>query len=169
MNIDLKRTIYNKLLSWKAQTRRATLELSGARQVGKTYIVNKFADEQYAHKIYINMLELSGELFLENYYELKKIMKNGTHIANPIHELIKLYCPDFQDSKDTIIIIDEIQESPDIYNRIREFTRELNSDFIITGSYLGRILNKEFKYSAGDMVSLEINTLSFEEFLTANG
>ena len=88
---------------------------------------------------------------------------------NPVYELIKRYRPDFVDSDDTVIIIDEIQESASIYNRIREFTRSLKSDFIITGSYLGRILNKEFKYSAGDLDSIEIQTLNFEEFLIAMG
>lgn len=67
------------------------------------------------------------------------------------------------------MIIDEIQESAAIYNRIREFTRQLKSDFIITGSYLGRILNREFKYSAGDLDSLEIHTLDFREFLQGLG
>ena len=88
---------------------------------------------------------------------------------NPVYELIKRYRPDFVDSDDTVIIIDEIQESAAIYNRIREFTRLLKSDFIIIGSYLGRILNKEFKYSAGDLDSIEIQTLNFEEFLIAMG
>ena len=86
---------------------------------------------------------------------------------NPIYELIKRYQPEFEDSEDTIVIIDEIQESADIYNRIREFTRTLKCDFIITGSYPGRILKKEFKYSSGDLDYLEICTLGFEEFLTA--
>lgn len=67
------------------------------------------------------------------------------------------------------MIIDEIQESAAIYNRIRDFTRQLKSDFIITGSYLGRILDREFKYSAGDLESLEIHTLDFGEFLQALG
>lgn len=66
----LKRQVYDDLLAWKKQEDRATLEVSGARQVGKTYIVNKFADEQYANKIYINLLEFSGELFLEHYEDL---------------------------------------------------------------------------------------------------
>lgn len=46
-------------------------------------------------------------------------------------------------------------------------SRNLESDFIVTGSYLGRILDKGFKYSAGDLDSLEIHMLDFEEFLTA--
>lgn len=163
----LKRQVYNQLLAWKERRGHSTLEVSGARQVGKTYIVNKFADEQYKQKIYINLLDFSGELFLEQYRELRIEIKNGMRCDNPVYELLKRYYPDFVDSKETVVIIDEIQESSDIYNRIREFTRNLESDFIITGSYLGRILNKEFKYSAGDLDSLEIHTLTFEEFLMA--
>lgn len=78
----MKRNVYDQMLRWKQRPEHTTLEVSGVRQTGKTYIVNKFADEQY------------------------------------------------------IVIIDEIQESAAIYNRIREFTRRLKSDFIITGSYL---------------------------------
>ncbi len=166
---DLKRTAYQKMLAWKQCPGHKTLEISGARQVGKTYLVNKFADEQYAHKIYVNLLELSGELFQEIYQDIRKEMKEGKRFQNPVKEMLFRYEPDFQDSKDTVVIIDEIQESAEIYNRIREFTRNLESDFIVMGSYLGRILNKEFRYSAGDMTSLEIQTLSFEEFLDALG
>ena len=100
---------------------------------------------------------------------MRREIKDGLSCENPVYELIKRYRPDFVDSDDTVIIIDEIQESASIYNRIREFTRSLKSDFIITGSYLGRILNKEFKYSAGDLDSIEIQTLNFEEFLIAMG
>lgn len=163
----LKRQVYDQLLEWKERPGHSTLEVSGARQVGKTYIVYKFADEQYKQKIYINLLDLTGELFLEQYNSLRIEIKNGLRCDNPVYELLKRYYPDFVDAKETVVIIDEIQESPDIYNRIREFTRNLESDFIITGSYLGRILNKEFKYSAGDLDSLEIHTLNFEEFLMA--
>ncbi len=163
----LKRKAYDQLTAWKNRPDHSTLEVSGARQVGKTYIVNRFADEQYSQKIYINLLDLSGELFMEQYRELWQEMKSGKRYQNPIYELIKRYQPDFEDSEDTIVIIDEIQESADIYNRIREFTRTLKCDFIITGSYLGRILKKEFKYSSGDLDYLEICTLGFEEFLIA--
>lgn len=166
---DLKRTAYHSLLAWKQCPGRKTLEVSGARQAGKTYLVNKFASEQYAQKIYINLLELSGEIFLEIYQELRKEMKEGKRFLNPVKELLLRYEPEFTDAEDTVVIIDEIQESAEIYNRIREFTRGLESDFILTGSYLGRILQKEFRYSSGDTASLEIQTLSFEEFLDALG
>lgn len=165
----LERKAYAQLKAWKEQNKHSTLEVTGARQVGKTYLVNKFADEQYKRKIYINLLDFSGELFLEQYHELRREIKEGYKCENPVYELIKRYQTDFEDMEDTIIIIDEVQESSEVYNRIREFTRALKSDFIITGSYLGRILNKEFKYSAGDLDYMEIQTLSFEEFLTALG
>ena len=169
MQIELERSAYGKLVEWKKNAGHSTLEVSGARQVGKTYLVNKFADKEYRQKIYINLLELSGELFLNDYKELWQEMKHGKRYENPVYELIRRYEPSFKDSPDTVVIIDEIQESAEIYNRIREFTRQLSSDFIITGSYLGRVLNKEFKYSSGDLDSIEIQTLSFEEFLLAMG
>ena len=61
----------------------------GARQVGKTYIVNKFADEQYRRKIYINLLDFTGELFLERYKELRNEILHGLQCVNPVYELIK--------------------------------------------------------------------------------
>ena len=163
----LKRYVYDQLVDWKQRPDHSTLEVSGARHVGKTYIVNKLSDEQYRNKIYINLLDFSGELFLEKYEDLRNEIRNGLVCDNPVYELIRRVHPDFEDTSDTIVIIDEIQESAAIYNRIREFTRQLKSDFIITGSYLGRILNREFKYSAGDLDSLEIHTLDFREFLMA--
>lgn len=165
----LERSAYHKLKAWKESGRHSTLEISGARQVGKTYLVNKFADEEYRQKIYINLLEFSGELFLEKYHRLRQQIRDGVPCENPALELIRQYNPDFRDSQDTIVIIDEIQESAEIYNRIREFTRTFKSDFIVTGSYLGRILDKGFKYSSGDLDFLEIHTLDFEEFLMALG
>ena len=54
----LKRKIYQKLLSWKAES-NLTLEVTGARQVGKTYIIRKFAEENFDATVYINMLEAS--------------------------------------------------------------------------------------------------------------
>ena len=165
--MDLKRNAYEQMLAWKRRGGHRTLEVSGARQVGKTYLVNKFADKEYAHKEYINLLEMSGELLMDHYRQIREDMKNGLQLPNPVLELMRRYNPTFVDGENTVVIIDEIQESAEIYNRIREFTRYMKSDFIVTGSYLGRVLNKEFKYSAGDMVSLEIHTLDFEEFLYA--
>ena len=76
----------------------------------------------------------------------------------PLHDAFKLFDPDFEDTNDTVIIIDEIQESSEIFNRIREFTRYFQAHFIVTGSYLGRVLEPEFKFSSGDITSIRIYT-----------
>lgn len=103
MRMELERTAYKKLLEWKKNAGHSTLEVSGARQVGKTYLVNKFADQEYEQKIYINLLELSGELFLNHYEGLWREMTQGKRFENPIYELIRRYEPSFTDSPDTVV------------------------------------------------------------------
>ena len=51
----LKRKVYEQLLKWKQDAGHSTLEVNGARQVGKTYLISKFAKENYAQVIYINL------------------------------------------------------------------------------------------------------------------
>lgn len=163
----LKRKVYEKLLDWKNENSHSTLEVNGARQVGKTYLMNKFADENFKNKIYINLFELSGKQFLEC-YEMATAWKPGqARPKEPLKDAFRLYDPEFVDSDNTVIIIDEIQESAEIYNRIREFTRQFKSHFIVTGSYLGRVYDPEFRFSSGDVTKITIYTMSFEEFLMA--
>lgn len=63
--MELKRNIYTKLLEWKKQDTGNVLELKGARQVGKTYILKKFGRENFKRMIYISMAEDSGKDFLK--------------------------------------------------------------------------------------------------------
>jgi len=163
----LKRKAYEKLIQWKNSGGHSTLEVNGARQAGKTYLINKFADENFKHKIYINLFELSGKQFMECYDQATEWKPGTKRPDHPLHDAFLLYEPEFQDTDDTVIIIDEIQESAEIYNRIREFTRQFQCHFIVTGSYLGRIYEPEFRYSSGDVSKLTIYTLSYEEFLEA--
>lgn len=164
----LKRKIYDKLLIWKKEG-NLTLEVTGARQVGKTYIIRKFAEENFNHVIYINMLEDSGNEFLECLHVARKWEPGTERPGKPIHKAFSLYNTAFEDTKETVVIVDEIQESPEVYNLVRDFTRKFECRFIVTGSYLGRTLNSEFKMSAGDLTSLRIETLDFEEFADAFG
>lgn len=167
LDMYLKRNVYKRLIEWKNSADHSTLEVNGARQVGKTYLINKFADEYFKQKIYINLFELSGKQFLEC-YEQAIAWKPGTKRPEyPLHDAFLLYEPSFQDTEDTVIIIDEIQESAEVYNRIREFTRQFKCRFIVTGSYLGRVYDSEFRFSSGDVTKLTIYTLSYEEFLRA--
>lgn len=168
--MELERDIYVDLLDWKKNHSKQVLLVEGARQVGKTYIIKKFAREEYKHVIYINLSDDSGDVFLECYDDLHDDIKNHKFNINDnsLKELFKRYDDKFVDSSDTIIIIDEIQESYKIYNKIRGFSRELESHVVVTGSYLGRVVNsKEFWSPVGDVYAIQVYPLSFEEFLKA--
>ena len=156
--MEFRRTIYKDLLNWKNSNSGKVLQLEGARQVGKTFILRKFAKENYKQEIYINMAQYSGREF-ETLVDSKDA-----------HLIFDKYTNgEFRDTRDTIVIIDEIQESSKIYSMIRQFAREFKCDFVVTGSYLGRLLDKEFFLAAGDTDKLTMYTLSFEEFLDACG
>lgn len=153
--MDIKRHVYQELLSWKENGSHTTLEVNGARQVGKTYIINKFADENFKQKIYVNLFELSGKQFMACYEKAANWQPGrGKRPKSPLHDAFTMFDEDFVDEEDTVVIIDEIQESAEIYNRVREFTRQFRCRFIVTGSYLGRIYESEFRYSSGDVTKL---------------
>lgn len=168
--MEIKRSIYKKLLAWKQERTGRVLELQGARQTGKTFILKKFAKENFSRSYYINMAENSGTDFLA-------CMEEAAHWepgmprpkVAPLREAFRLFEPEFTDSRDTIIVIDEIQESAKVYNQIRTLSREFESYVIVTGSYLGKALQREFFLPAGDTDRLLMETLSFEEFLDAVG
>lgn len=168
--MELERDIYVDLLHWKKNHSKQVLLLEGARQVGKTHIIKKFAKDQYKNVIYINLLDDSGEMFLECYEQLHADIRNHKFNINDntLKELFKKYDNRFVDNSDTIIIIDEIQESYKIYNKIRGLSRELESHVVVTGSYLGRVVNnKEFWSPVGDVYAMQVYSLSFQEFLKA--
>lgn len=167
--MDLYRDIYKKLIVWKNKGTHKVLELEGARQVGKTYILKKFARCEYKKYIYINMIETTGADFLKCLNTATKWEPGQEREEKPIHKAFSLFDSKFTDQEDLIIIIDEIQESSLVYSKIREFSRDFKAHFIVTGSYLGKTREKEFFLSAGDVDTLTMTTLSFPEFLEAFG
>ena len=96
--MEFRRTIYKDLLNWKNSNSGKVLQLEGARQVGKTFILRKFAKENYKQEIYINMAQYSGREF-----EAHMDYRNAHLIFD------KYTSGEFRDTKDTIVIIDEIQ------------------------------------------------------------
>lgn len=164
-----KRQAYEKLQQWKAADSGKVLEVSGARQVGKTYLLKKFAEENFKNVLYINMAEQSGQEFLLCMDKVNQWEPGMPRVKQPIHEMLRLFDTAFEDKKDTIIIIDEIQESAKVYNLIRTFAREFECYVAVTGSYLGRVLEKDFFLPAGDLETMTLETLSFEEFVDVFG
>lgn len=167
--MELKRDIYNNLIKWKEEDTGKVLEVNGARQVGKTYILNKFASENFQNYIYINMAQTSGEEFLQCIHSAAQWKPGEKRIEKPLHKAFELFEPEFDDCKNTVIVIDEIQESPEVFSKIRQFARDFSSYFIVTGSYLGKTVDKDYFLPAGDIDVMVMDTLTYEEFLDAAG
>lgn len=164
---ELQRDIYKSLIKWKENKSGKVLELSGARQVGKTYILIKFGKENYRNFIYINMAQTSGKDFIKCLDIAEEWEPGQKRIEKPLHRAFALFHEEFIDSEDTLVVIDEIQESSRVFSMIRQFSREFQANFIVTGSYLGKTLEPGYFMPAGDVEMLTMRPLSFEEFLGA--
>ena len=163
--MELRRNIYKKLLAWKKENTGRVLELQGARQVGKTYILKKFGKENFSKMVYINMAETTGKHFLQCVSIAMEWEPGKPMGETPIRKALELYDETFKDNKDTVVIIDEIQESAEIYNQIRTLAREFQAYVIVTGSYLGRTIEPDFFLPAGDMDHMVMESMTFDEFL----
>ena len=104
----LKRKIYHKLLDWKNTKSQECLLIKGARQIGKTFIIEKFGREHYGSYIYLNFYE---------HPEYKEIFL-GSLEAPEIYKRISLYVKNAQfQEHNTLIFLDEIQDCPNAKNR----------------------------------------------------
>lgn len=152
------REIQNDLLHWKNDVTHQVIQIDGARQIGKTTEILKFAYSNYAYVIYVNLAD-------DKFGFVGTVIEQGTHIL-----VMEAYCrkanlPHFVNSKNTVIIIDEIQISSKVYNSIRTINGTFKCDLIVTGSYLGRILgDKRFFLAAGTVETIHMFQLSFKEF-----
>jgi predicted AAA+ superfamily ATPase len=147
-----------QLLAWKDSPRRKPLVLKGARQVGKTWLMNEFANREYEDSIYISF---------DKDAEASKIF-DGTKDPKLILERLALIKGKTVMPKKTLIILDEIQECPSALGSLKYFNEEANEYHVITaGSLLGTYLAKPTSYPVGKVNLLNIYPLSFEEYLAA--
>lgn len=162
--MELRRNIYKKLLAWKKENTGRVLELQGARQVGKTYILKSLEKKTFLKWSILIWQKIQEKIFALYFY------CNGMGTGKPMEETpvrkaLELYDETFKDNKDTVVIIDEIQESAEIYNQIRTLAREFQAYVIVTGSYLGRTMEPDFFLPAGDMDHMVMESMTFDEFL----
>lgn len=156
----LKRKIQAKLTAWKNGHNNKCLIISGARQVGKTYIVRKFAEDEYSSFIELNFIENPG---------LSSIFK-GSLNADDILIGIRLNFPDKQIIPGkTLILLDEIQECSNAITALKFLAADNRIDFIATGSLLGLQYKGSSSYPVGSVEYLDMHSLDFEEFLWALG
>ena len=154
----MERKIYQDLLKWKLNNNRKPLVLQGARQVGKTYIVNYFAGKEYVNSVYCNF-EKDSQLhdFFDNLDPMTIIKK------------ISLYKRKEILPHNTLIIFDEIQACPQAITSLKYFNEEANDYHIISlGSLLGVSVNRSnFSFPVGKVQFMTMYPLDFEEYLMA--
>ncbi len=156
----LKRKIYDELLHWKKTKNKECLLVKGARQVGKTFIIEKLGREQYTSYIYLN--------FYRN-PEYKKIFE-GALDAEQIYKRISLYVLDVNFAEhDTLIFLDEIQDCPNARTALKFLAIDNRYDVIASGSLLGLHYREMASIPVGYERTLEMYSLDFEEFLWAVG
>ncbi len=156
----MKRRIYTDLLKWKKNPAKKPLLLQGARQVGKTYIVNQFGKSEYANYIYLNFEQ---DKTLKTFFE-------GSLNSQSLIENIALYLGRKIEIKDTLIFFDEIQEVPRAITSLKYFYEQIPELHIIAaGSLLGVSVGKEHSFPVGKVNFLSLYPLSFSEFLGAAG
>jgi len=155
----MKRDIYEQLIEWQNDKYRKPLILRGARQVGKTYILSKFAKE-YSTSLYINF---------ERMPEVNPIFEGNLSPKNIIDKLQIQFGMTIKPEK-TLLIFDEIQECPNALNSLKYFNEEANEYHIVSaGSLLGVKLKGKNGFPVGKVNFLDLKPLSFFEFLDAAG
>lgn len=156
----MNRDIYQSLKEWRDSNTRRPLLLRGARQTGKTFIVQQFGKEEFENIIYINF---------ERNPEYKAIFNTFDPIE--ITEKIILFTAQKPETGKTLLFLDEIQECPEAIVSLRYFYEEMPDLHIIgAGSLLEFALQSEdFKMPVGRIQYLYLYPMNFGEFLDALG
>lgn len=158
---NMYRKIYKKLLSWKnTKEDNKPLMLLGARQVGKTYIIENFCQKEFSNFKEINLLR---DLRVLNLY------KDTTLDSNEKYNFFKTIIEFDLDKPDSVLFIDEIQESQELIAELKYFCEVHNNVKIIcAGSLLGvKLKRANFSFPVGKVKMLMMHPMDFEEFLIA--
>ncbi len=156
----MKRKIYNTILNWKKESNgRTALLIEGARRVGKSYIVEQFAKENYKSYILIDFSKVSKEIIelFDNYLD------NLNYLFTYLSEYygVKLY------ERESLFIFDEIQFCPRARGAIKHLVADGRYDYIETGSLISIKKNVKDILIPSEEEIIKMNPMDFEEFLWA--
>ena len=150
----------NELKKWKDSPTRKPLIIRGARQVGKTWLMKEFGKQCYKKCAYINFDDNSRmDKLFEDDFDLDKIIQ-GLKIESNVNI----------EPENTLIILDEIQETPKALKALKYFYENANQYHIVSaGSLLGVAIHEGTSFPVGKVDFLDLAPLSFFEFLEALG
>lgn len=158
----MKRKIEQQLLAWKNKADgRLPLLLNGARQVGKTYSLRKFGQEQFKNLVYIN-LETNQALasFFKDSIAPQRLLR---YLEASTGEAIR--------PGETLLILDEVQACERALTSLKYFCEEVPELHVAAaGSLLGVAINRQqYSYPVGKVQTLTLQPLDLEEYLWARG
>lgn len=153
----MERDIINSLRSWAADPKRKPLILRGARQVGKTTAVSMFSGD-FDQYIYLNLDLIEDRNLFEKEYSFDDLLAAIFFIKGKSRE------------KQTLIFIDEIQNSPRAVSLLRYFYEKTPELFVIAaGSLLETLTDPDISFPVGRCEYRVLRPLSFAEFLHGTG
>lgn len=158
----MKRKIYDELVNWKKESKgRDAIIIEGARRVGKSYIAEEFAKNNYKSYILIDFNKASDDVKDLFYNYLDRLDYFFEFISN--YYGIKLY------ERDTLFIFDEVQLFPRARSAIKYLVADGRYDYIETGSLISIKENNKDILIPSEERAIQLNPLDFEEFLWAMG
>lgn len=156
----LKRKLSEELRNWVKTKNRKCLIVQGARQTGKTFTIEKFAEERYEETVEINFKQtpsaseiFSGDLTVDN-------MVMAMRFRFPDKKVVP---------EKTLIFLDEIQECQEAITSLKFWALDNRFDVIASGSLLGIDYKRASSYPVGYVDYLTMHGLDFEEFLWGLG
>ncbi len=155
----LKRKAYKKLVSWKKNKTAQGLLIDGARQVGKTTLIREFARDHYKHVAEID------------FYENKTAAKTIDAAVDTRDLLLRISALSRSElvPGETVIFLDEVQESSDILTWLKFLAEGSDYDFVLSGSMLGLDSFPARSLPVGYLNRITMFPLDFEEYCWAIG
>ena len=149
----LKRKVENQLVKWKHDSSKALL-VTGARQIGKSYSIREFGKRNYKSFVEYNLLENT---------EAKKAFSSANGVTDLINRIILLAKSPLKEN-DTLVLIDEIQEYPDIMTMAKFLIEDGRFSYAFSGSMLGTEFKGVRSFPVGYVHEIRMFPLDFEEY-----
>ena len=155
----LKRKAEAAFEAWKDDRRNEALLVMGARQVGKTYLIDEFAHRAFAHVVKFDLIDQADVL----------AALNNVRTSQELFMVISAYAGAELVPHETVIFIDEVQECREALTLIKYLVQRSDFDYILSGSLLGVEMADLRSAPVGYLRIVEMFPLDFEEFCWANG